>query len=498
MQRLTRFVLAFAVLGSATTASAQSSGTFNPTGNLITARSEHTATLLPDGTVLVTGGARWTLQPDPSARDCYTIDVGCLLASAELYDPVLGMFTSTGRMKTPRRMHTATALADGRILVAGGWGISGPVASAELYDPSTGTFTPTGDMMTARGGHSAILLLDGRVLIVGGEGAGAFPDVPPAELYDPLSGKFSAAGAYVARGGCDFCAPAILLADGTVLFPGQYPAQRYDPAADSFSAAGMPIADGHTAATILMNGLVLFAGGESDELGRMSIAELYNPATGSFTATGSMMSGRAGHTLNLLPNGAVLATGGETDACGRYFCGFAGSVASAELYDPSTATFAATGSMTAAREVHTATLLRDGRVLVAGGVVYGGINLFGGSLATAEVYTPTVLVPAASLVSVFHAGTSHLAAPDDPAVAGEDLDINCTGLSLDSAILPQVAIGGRMAAVQSLTMEPGVPGAIQVRVRVPAGIAPGPAVPVRLTYLDRPSNVVTIAVRGKD
>jgi hypothetical protein len=100
--------------------------------------------------------------------------------------------------------------------------------------------------------------------------------------------------------------------------------------------------------------------------------------------------------------------------------------------------------------------------------------------------------------AIFHAGTTHVAAPEDPAAAGENLDIYCTGLNIDSAIPPQVAIGGRMAAVQRVSQAPGVPGVNQVRVRVPTDIEPGPAVPVRLSYVDRPSNEVTIAVRGED
>ena len=114
-------------------------------------------------------------------------------------------------------------------------------------------------------------------------------------------------------------------------------------------------------------------------------------------------------------------------------------------------------------------------------------------------------MPAPTLVSlsgdgrgqgaIFHAGTTHVATPNDPAAAGENVDIHCTGLNVDSAITPQVAIGGRIAAVLSVTKAPGLSGVSQVRVRVPRGIASGRAVPVRLIYMDRPSNEVTIAVR---
>jgi hypothetical protein len=344
--------------------------------------------------------------------------------------------------------------------------------------------------------------LNGKVLIVGGYGTASYPTVANAEIYDPVSEKFTAAGLYVGRGGCDFCAPAILLADGKVLFSGQYPAQLYDPVTDSFSPSGMMISD-QSAATLLTNGTVLFAGGEG--LGRLSGAELYDPETHTFASTGSMAWRRVGHTLSLLPNGMVLAVGGETETCTAIGCGFAGTVTSAELYDPSARVFLTTGDMAASREIQTATLLNDGKVLITGGVSYGGIGIFGGSLASAELYTPDVLVPAPALVSlsgdgqgqgaIFHAGTSQVAAPEDPAAAGELLDISCTGLSNGSVIPPQVAIGGRMAQVIWFGKTPDVGRMNQIRARVPSGIPQGPAVPVRLTYIDRPSNEVTIAVQ---
>jgi uncharacterized protein (TIGR03437 family) len=156
--------------------------------------------------------------------------------------------------------------------------------------------------------------------------------------------------------------------------------------------------------------------------------------------------------------------------------------------------------MSEKREVHTATLLRDGRVLIAGGVAYGGIGIFLGSLVSAEIYTPAMLVPAPVLTSlsekgqgaIFHAGTPHVAAPDDPAESGDILDISCTGLSRESAMLPHVSIGGRIVGIVSVT---GSPGSCRIRVRVPSGIAAGSSVPVRLIYFGRPSNDVTIAVR---
>ena len=277
----------------------------------MTARSQHTATL-PNGKVLIAGGLSGHFLA--TNYDCYVPNVGCILARAELFDPGPGTFSRTGEMTTARRMHTATLLADGRILIAGGYGMEGAVASAELYDPSTGTFTATRNMITPRGGHSAILLPNGNVLMVGGYGTPGYPDLAPAELYDPISETFSAAGAYVGRGGCDFCAPATLLADGTVLFPGQYPAQIYDPVTNAFSVAGMMTSD-HTTAAVLLNGKVLFAGGDN---GRSSSAELYDPANGTFASTGNMAGQRVWHTLTLLPSGMALTTGGETTQWRRH------------------------------------------------------------------------------------------------------------------------------------------------------------------------------------
>lgn len=481
------FALAFvfAVFGGAAAATGQPSGSFIATGDMVSARSQHSATLLPDGRVLIAGGASSNVA----------------IASTEIYDPAAGTFRIATPMSTARRGHTATLLPDDTVLLVGGWGNGGALASAELYDPVSGTLSPAGNLNTPRGGHSAILLATGTVLIVGGYGTNAYPDVAPAELYDPSSRTFVPAGDYVGRGGCDFCAPSVPLPDGTALFPGQYPAQIYDPGTNSFSPVGMMLRDQSTAA-VLMNGQVLFAGGVT--IGRVAEAELYNPVSHAFVPTGGMAAPRVWHTLTPLPNGMVLAAGGETDACGQGGCWFAGSLATAELYDPSAGAFIQTGSMTAARGSHTATLLRDGRVLIAGGVWYGGIGIFGGSLASAELYSPDQLVPAPDLVSmpgegqrqgvIFHGGTRHLVTVDDPAGTGETVDIYCTGLRAGTVILPRIAIGGRLAALLAVSAVPGADGVTQLRVRIPSGLSAGPAVPVRLTYLDRPSNEVTVAV----
>ena len=144
---------------------------------MATARRGHTATLLADGRVLIAGGATCCDSP------------GELNDTAEVYDPGTGVFQPTGSLVTARGFHTATLLADGRVLLTGGFvALDGPTtASAEVYDPSTGHFSPAGAMQVDRIVHSAILLTDGRVLVVGGLHASAATDVfdPTTDLWQP-------------------------------------------------------------------------------------------------------------------------------------------------------------------------------------------------------------------------------------------------------------------------------------------------------------------------
>lgn len=172
------------------------------------ARSTHTATALAGGRVLLAGG----------------YDASLTTASADLYDPGTGTFAATGPMTAARGFFTATRLSDGRVLVAGGtpssWDQSGPeLASTELYDPKTGTFRATGSMRTPRDAHTATLLLDGRVLITGGDDRFRHP-VASAELYDPKAGTFSPTGSMKAARSFHV---ATLLADGRVLVTGGSP-----------------------------------------------------------------------------------------------------------------------------------------------------------------------------------------------------------------------------------------------------------------------------------
>jgi uncharacterized protein YjdB len=343
-------------------------GGFTLTGSMNAPRLLHTATLLNNGLVLVAGG----------------LNNGGVLASAELYNPATGTFTPTGSMNTARNAHTATLLNNGLVLMAGGSSDN----SAELYNPTTGTFSYTTDPMnTVRDRHTATLLNNGIVLIAGGWNGSA--PLASAELYNPANGTFSYTtnlntGIQSTMNSARFVHTATLLNNGMVLIAGGETyftggfiasAELYNPATGTFTYTTYNMNYGRSSptATLLNNGMVLVAGG----FGGDSSAELYNPAPGTFTLTDSMNTVREQQTATLLNNSMVLVAGGFTD------------IASAELYDSASGSFTPIGNMNTSRALHTATLLNNGTVLVAGGDVGYNIDV----LASAELYQPVTLTP---------------------------------------------------------------------------------------------------------
>ena len=279
---------------------ARPAGAFASTGSLAIARAAHTATLLNGGKVLVTGG-------NDSA--------GHALASAELYDPVTGMFATANPMTEARSGHSATLLANAALPKFGEVLILGSVDdTAELYDPAAGSFAATGKMVAARRAPTATLLNTGKVLVVGGNTTAG--DLR-AELYDSATGTFAATGSL-----------------------------------STFRA-------GHTA-TLLLDGRVLIAGGVSSLTSTccaLATAEIYDPASGTFSTTGSMTMARHAHSATRLQDGTVLIVSADN--------------ATADLFDPSTGMFVSVGELPALARAHTASLRGDGTVLVAGGYQYG-------------------------------------------------------------------------------------------------------------------------------
>ncbi len=277
------------------------------------------------------------------------------LPSAELYDPVTGIFSSTGAMTVARAGHTATTIsgcgcpADGKILIAGGRSTdpAAPLASAELYDPTTGSFTATGAMNQARAWQTASLIgsgtLAGDILIAGGVGAKAVA-LASAEIYDPRTGVFTAtspmstARAYQTATWLD---PSVVTGEfaGQILVAGGLTedgisdtAEIFDPAGETFIPAGtMMAARAYQAAVLMPNGEVLIAGGQSVADASLATAETFDPAKGAFSATAPMRSVHVGGVASILPDSSVLIAGGHSD--------------NAEVYSPATGQFTLTAAM---------------------------------------------------------------------------------------------------------------------------------------------------------
>jgi Galactose oxidase, central domain len=338
--------------------SALTAPTWTATGAMSTARESHTATLLPDGRVLVAGG---------NGTQTY--------ASAELYHPGSMSFSLAGPMTAQRSGHFAVLLGTGDVLVAGG---DGTAADAETYDPTTGAWAPAGTLSQPRSGAAGALLHDGRVLLTGG------PDAT-ADLYDPSMHTWSpAAPMSIPRSGHT----ATLLPDGSVLVAGGTTAQGsatvttasaeiYDPVTGLWSPAKPLLAARaqHTA-TALADGRVLVTGGTSqpgaDSFSELASAEAYDPTLDAWQSAPSMTTPRALHTATLLDNDAVLVTGGldRSDS----------ALPTAELFALGGTSvplpWHAIEPMTATRIGHTATLLDGGAVLVAGGEQQSSAELF--------------------------------------------------------------------------------------------------------------------------
>ena len=330
------------------------------TGSMNNARSSHTATLLPNGNVLVAGGI--------GIGEAY----GNRLISAELYNPDTGSWTNTGSLSQSRYLHTATLLPNGQVLVVGG---ELGYVSAELYTPDTGSWRPAKPLIQGRMCHTATLLPNGKVLVVGGYDqfylSGSY-ELATAELYDPVTGDWSPAEPL---GRARAYHTATLLPNGKVLVAGGQgisgfylaSAELYDPDTGSWTNTGSMSHSrlAHTA-TLLPNGQVLVAGCDFDHYS----AELYNPTTGMWSDTGSLISPHSfGHTATLLPNGKVLVAGGFYDDVG------------AELYDLGSGVWVITSTPITGHVLHTATLLPSGKVLVAGSEGSSSVELYSYSIA---------------------------------------------------------------------------------------------------------------------
>ncbi|HXO59722.1 MAG TPA: kelch repeat-containing protein [Candidatus Acidoferrum sp.] len=375
------------------TASTQS-GTWSSVSTMAIQRANHTATLLPNGKVLVVGGRGLLSMPSPWGQPASAI------ASAELYDPKTRRWSSAGSLSVPRFGHTATLLSNGKVLVAGGNSAvpnssypsgAGSLSSAELYDPQTNSWSLAASMRNARAFHTATLLGDGRVLVAGGlvvAGGGQSSTEYPgsvlasAELYDPVADTWTpttpmplAATSQSATLLFDHRALVIGGVDRFLDYPigssppiGVRAAELFDPSTNSWSLApSMSHERISPSITLLPNHQVLVVG---DNGPNENTAEIFDPAAEQWSPAPKPAADRAGHVAALLHSGAVLVAGGLGET-------------SAELFDWRRNDWTSAGTLNLIRSGATATVLGDGKVLVAGGFGSGAI-----AWAGAELYDP--------------------------------------------------------------------------------------------------------------
>ncbi|MEO6723746.1 MAG: kelch repeat-containing protein, partial [Blastocatellia bacterium] len=400
------------------------------TGSLAKGRSEHTATLMPNGRVMVVGGGdsnsaslktaeiydprtgSWsdtrtvmnvvrrqhtaTLLGDGSVLVAAGFDGTNALNSSELFNPIKQTWmVVSAAMNDKRRSHTATLLQNGQVLVIGGFDGSAALKTSELFTPSNKTWTKSVAFNDGRFSHTATMMPNGRVLLVAGNPNSTVP-LASTELHDPAQGTWtytqSSANTPTVMSVPRANHTATLLANGKVLVAGgsdYFVTHRSSDLFDATTGQWQPTGDlrterqGHTA-TLLADGRVLVAGGQLNNGTVLDTAEIYDPATGAWNFTGTMTLARFNHTATLLPSGRVLVIGGSSTGAANSELGTNAS-STVEVFDPATNQWTRLTPMKASRQQHTATLLPNGIVLVAGGILTSTSQT---AILTAELYNP--------------------------------------------------------------------------------------------------------------
>jgi N-acetylneuraminic acid mutarotase len=374
-------VFALTVLLLATQpSSAQNQGQWTSTGAMQSTRDLAAQVLLTNGNVLTVGGI------DNNNN---------VLSAAEIYTTSLGTWKATGSMVQARQYFAAVVLKSGKVLVVGGLGTSNIVLSgAELYNPATGVWSGAASLSVPRWGHTATLLPSGKVLVTGGCTSNtSCADTPISEVYDPTANSWSTTGKLNTS---RHYQTAVLLQTGKVLVVGGYTTtaitscELYDPASGAWTAAASTnTARYRNTTTLLSDGKVLVTGGASGKY-PLTSAEIYNPTANTWTVTGTMTIGRYSHTANLLPDGTVVTAGGVGQAisCGKACVGYI-PTAKVDIYNEATGKFTATGPLSRSRAYQATTLLGTGVALTAGGLSTTTTCCV--IVNSAEFYTPLTL-----------------------------------------------------------------------------------------------------------
>lgn len=412
---------------------AQSVGTLVPAGRMAKARTNHTATLLADGKVLFTGG-----KCDSSCEK-----------SIELYDPETGLSTEAGALLYGRSDHAAVLLADGRVLISGG------AAVAEIFDPISATSQPFPTPIPSGIKQSAFRLADGRAVFACGGGSIEIVDVAKAEVEHVNAGGFG-------------CRAAAALPDGRLLVSNSSLSHSaYNPATKEweFLQAGNWAFDDYEAFTAnsLPNGKVAIAGGISTWWFYRDSMHLYDivSVSAGLTQSETLAATRYSHAACLSPDGLLLSGGssGSTFTQPGLALFQSTPLASMEIRELDSGRFSASLRMNSARTGHTCTLLNDGSVLLSGGR----------ENSTMERYIPAKAWPSLSIAAAF-------------LVRNEALELYVDGLLESSPHPPQVSINGQPAEL--LYFAPG-----QINVRIPKNSP----LRVQFTYLGRHSNTLSVA-----